>query len=245
MTDRPQRGLDLTPLLDVFMVVLFVFATLQENELDKSQDTVESLQANAADLEEQLSAIKARPEPSQDPLPPVSAAEVKELEASNEALKDQLDEVRREAKKAAEGLPQGENEALRRQELLSKLLDHFSVFEIEIAGVTDETGTVRNRCCYRTEPAAEGWDPCNDIPADSDERRQFIDNGAAGLIAALRKTKGGNAMTVIRQDENATFRISARLERDLRERFPEHKIYDEGLSVIDMACGEDGDAQRK
>ena len=52
--NRARPRLDLLPLLDVFMVVLFVFATIQEKQLDETQRDVEAERARAAELETEL-----------------------------------------------------------------------------------------------------------------------------------------------------------------------------------------------
>ena len=98
-------------------------------------------------------------------------------------------------------------------------------------------GVVHNRCCYRTEPLSSEWRACGEAPAASDDLRDWLAEGGAGLVDALRRTKGGNALTIVRQNERATFRIGRKLEEQLRDRFPDHKIYDEGVAVHSLACG--------
>jgi biopolymer transport protein ExbD len=49
-----KRGIDMLPLLDVFMVVLFVFATIQEGQLDDTTSQLE--QAENARLAAELTA---------------------------------------------------------------------------------------------------------------------------------------------------------------------------------------------
>ncbi|HEY0134163.1 MAG TPA: hypothetical protein VGB85_08785 [Nannocystis sp.] len=232
MKRRRRHGLDLLPLLDVFMVVLFVFATIQEQQLDTSQQAQAILRSELASAQAQA---QARPEP---PDPAVEQALRSELaQARDEAveLRDALARLRRAAESAAATGTTGGAEVLRRQEVLNKLVDHFSVFEIEIDGRLVD-GVIHNRCCYRTEPMSEQWLPCGEAPAATTELRDWLAEGGGGLVDALRRTKGGNAMTIVRQNELATYRIGRKLEEQLRERFPEHKIYDEGVATHSLAC---------
>jgi hypothetical protein len=213
---RVRHRLDLLPLLDVFMVVLFVFATIQEQKLD---ETTRALQAREEELQ--------------------SAPDAGEAAAMRERvheLEDTLVEMRASAQATLAGLAAGDD-AVRRQSVLVKLLDRYSVFELEIAGAADETGAVINRCCYRTDPLSATWTSCGEIPAVGQARETWWEEGGGGLDSALRRTKGGNAMTIVRQDERASYRIAARMEELLRDRFADQQIYDEGVSLVEIHCG--------
>jgi hypothetical protein len=189
-----------------------VFATIQERQLHASR-------LESASLRDSIEVLE-------------SDQPQREVEHLREALRA----VREAAEaSAARGSVDGD-EALRRQDVLSKLLDQFSVFEIEIAGRLEETGIVLNRCCYRTDPFASSWQSCGDIPVDPPSRVAWESEGAGGLVESLRRTKGGNAMAIVRQDEVATYRISGKLETLLRERFVDHKIYDDGVVAHGLAC---------
>jgi len=212
---RSRHRLDLLPLLDVFMVVLFVFATIQEQRLD---ETTRALQSR----EEQLAAA-------------TEAGETASLRERVRELEDTLAELRTSAQATVAGLAAGDD-AVRRQSVLVKLLDRYSVFELEIAGATDDNGAVINRCCYRTDPLSATWTSCGEIPPVGHARETWWDDGGGGLDLALRRTKGGNAMTIVRQDERASYRIAARMEELLRDRFADQQIYDEGVSLVDIHC---------
>ena len=241
MKRRRRHGLDLLPLLDVFMVVLFVFATIQEQQLDVSEHELAALRAEASALRAASVMRAADPSPAATAL----AREQSEQALRSEviATRDELVELKgalarlRQAAEAAAatGATSGA-EVLRRQEVFKKLVDQFSVFEIEIDGALVD-GVVHNRCCYRTEPLSSEWRACGEAPAAADDLRAWLAVGGAGLVDALRRTKGGNALTIVRQNERATFRIGRKLEEQLRDRFPDHKIYDEGVAVHSLACG--------
>jgi hypothetical protein len=119
--------------------------------------------------------------------------------------------------------------------VLARLIDHFSVFEIEIDGELVD-GAIVNHCCYRSEPLTDAWRSCGQVPAVGLELRDWLASGGAGLVESLRRTKGGNALTIVRQNERATWQIGRKLEEQLRERFTDHKIYDEGVSLHATAC---------
>ena len=229
MKRRRRHGLDLLPLLDVFMVVLFVFATIQEQQLDVSEHELATLRSELAAMRAEA---QAEPEPAVEL---TLRSELAQARGESVELRDALARLRRAAESAAAAGATGGAEVLRRQEVLGKLIDHFSVFEIEIDGALLD-GVVHNRCCYRTEPLSGQWLACGEVPAAATELRDWLAEGGAGLIDALRRTKGGNAMTIVRQNERATYRVGRKLEEQLRERFPDHKIYDEGVAVHSLAC---------
>ncbi len=243
MKRRRRHALDLLPLLDVFMVVLFVFATIQEQQLDVSEHELAALRAEVSALQDAASVARAAD--------PDAAATEQARQQSEQALRSELvatrDELvelhaalarlRQAAETAAATGTTGGAEVLRRQEVFKKLVDQFSVFEIEIDGVLID-GVVHNRCCYRTEPLSSEWRACGEAPAATEDLRDWLAEGGAGLVDALRRTKGGNALTIVRQNERATFRVGRKLEEQLRDRFPDHKIYDEGVAVHSLACGD-------
>lgn len=239
MRRRQFHRLDMLPLLDVFMVVLFVFASIQETAHEtvtqRSERLVAELERTANEgsqverrLRAQLETAESAKTRAQD--------EAARRRAEAETSKAALAMLRERAEAATERVPENLDEALRQQEVLSKLLDHFSVFEIEIAGVADDSGAVTNTCCYRADLDASGWISCGTVPAPLAEVEDWLEDGAAGLLDALRRTKGGNAMTLIRQDETATYRIASTLEAGLRSRFPDHKLYNEGVALERNLC---------
>jgi hypothetical protein len=57
-----------------------------------------------------------------------------------------------------------------------------------------------------------------------------------GLGEVLRKTKGGNALTIVRQDEIATYRIAAKQGELLRQRFDGHEIYAGTTAPTEIEC---------
>lgn len=234
---RRRRGLDLLPLLDVFMVVLFVFATIQERQLDASAQATATLaaelaalrleQAEVARLKREHAATAAAEQAVRD--------ELTRLREEHAQLREILTELRAAAEQAAATDATPGAEVLRRQDVLARLLDHFSVFEIEVDGELHGDAVI-NHCCYRTEPLAGAWRACGEVPAATAELRDWLAEGGRGLVDALRRTRGGNALTIVRQNERATWRIGRKLEEQLRERLPDHKIYGEGVALHAVAC---------
>jgi hypothetical protein len=238
---RKRSRLDMLPLLDVFMVILFVFATIQERELgERAQE--------AAALDRELTAARSRLRASEvqskealtreasqaTAAASAAAGALKRAEAGARQAEARLEQVRAKARRRMDQRAGGQDEA-RRQDVLSKLLDQFTVFEVEIAGQKTEGG-VRNRCCFRNDPFATAWRSCGEIPATKEARARWLEQGGDGLESALRRTKGGNALTIIRQDAVATYQVGGKIESLLRARFPDHKIYDDGIALIKIAC---------
>ena len=209
------------PLLDVFMVVLFAMATTERGELAADDGGAEAARALA---EAEAAADDAAAQRDE------AAREAAEARASQSSLAAALAELRDEAAV----LDEAHADAPRRHEVLERLLDQFNVFESEIAGESVGDG-IRNRCCFRADLDGP-WARCGDVPVDSVDREHYLDDGADGLVEALRKTKGGNAMTLIRQDEQATYRIAGALDDALRDRLAGHRIYNEGVSLATPLC---------
>ena len=240
MRRRSIRHIDMLPLLDVFVVVLFVFATIQEDEHEAERAEFERLvaqldvsarqqQAKAATRLKAAEREAADAKEAADKLRAEAASVVKQFILSN---KDTLgvDDAR------------GVDEFLRREEVLDKLLNHFTVFEVEVVGEADADGsTVTNRCCYRTDTSKTTWKSCDTVPHRAAELDTWLQDGGDGLVAALRRTKGGNAMTVIRQDRTATYRVAHSLSASLLKFFPEHEIYsmipEESPTLVSRLCG--------
>lgn len=247
-----RHRLDLLPLLDVFMVVLFVFATIQEGRLDDTTRSEQRLEERLAEAQAELRQARRKiqdhehgeatveAERSEDERARLAAqAESahlrEELAELREAFVEHRDETRQDLE--AMGAPA---EALELIEVLTKVLDKYSVFEIELVGVEGvegDEGSVVNRCCYRVDPLVDEWHSCGEVPLQAEDRERWLDEGAGGLAAALRKTKGGNAMTLVRQDHAAGYRIAGRLVEQLRQRYADQHFYAEDEEVLEDHCG--------
>jgi hypothetical protein len=240
---RRRHSIDLLPLLDVFMVVLFVFATIQEQKLEDTTHDAEQLAERAAEAERALASASARDrERTADD--EREAAALAEAERAADALRDELrslregvadEQARTRATLAQAGLPV---ETLERLDLLSRLLDKHGVVEIEIAGHQGEDGLPINRCCFRVDPLADRWQACGRVPALAEDRERWLDDGAHGLAEALRRTKGGNAMTLVRNDSEATHDIAGRLAALLRTRFSDQYVDAKEVPVLTARCRE-------
>ena len=273
MRRRSSRHLDMLPLLDVFMVVLFVFATIQEDEHEAERAefdrfvaqlhvTARQQQAEAAarlkvaergaaDAKAESEHLAAQLDASAQQQAKVTARlEAAEREAAY--AKEAADKLRAEvasvvkqfilSNKDTPGVDdaRGVDEFLRREEVLDKLLNHFTVFEVEVVGEAD-ADSMTNRCCYRTDTSKTPWKSCETVPYREAELDAWLQDGGDGLVSALRRTKGGNAMTVIRQDTTASYDVVHNLSASLRKFFPEHEIYSmipkESPTLVSRLCG--------
>ena len=223
---KGRHRLDLLPLLDVFIVVLFVFATVHERKIDESTQARQELSDRVAQLERELARQQGGG---------ADQAQVIELRARAQTAERRLEAMREQTAAALERWATAED-AARDLDVYRKLLDHFTVFEIELAGVEGPGADVVNRCCYRVDVEAGAWRACEAVPADREERRAWIARGGGGLVDALRRTKGGNAMTIVRQDSAAAHRIGSKLGDVLREQFPGHQIYAGGVAPSHVDC---------
>jgi hypothetical protein len=227
---RRRHRLDLLPLLDVFMVVLFVFATMQEHELDVSTERRQQLRDELDVAQQQLGVAQSKLATAQATTITEATAAAEQARAEAEQAQQRarqtseaLQALRTETEAALESFAPGED-AVRQHEVYRRLLDHFTVYEIEIHGVGGDDAVV-NRCCYRVDVQSDTWRSCGEVPAAQAQRQGWLDDTGRGLVEALRRTKGGNALTIVRQDEVATYRIASKLGELLRQRFDDHEIY--------------------
>lgn len=247
MRQRARRSVDMLPLLDVFMVVLFVFATIQEHDLDTSARELEALAAKVGELEAQLVVERERAVAAE-----ARATLLDEQRATAQRQADrtpELDELLAEYRRlcgdakpggplcpAIELDPKTASEQLAVDTLLARLFDNVAVFEVELQGEVDlERGIRRNHCCYRSDPPDGEWKTCGEVPSGADLRLAWVTDGGQGLVDGLRRTRGGNAIVLLRQGERAGYRLTNDLADLLREQLPDHKIYDDG-SVASLDC---------
>lgn len=229
------------------MVVLFVFATIQEQRLDDSTRSEQRLEQRLREAEATVQRVRAEQEQQVRERAVAErerAAAQAEIEGEAEHLRGELlrmqqafVEHREQTRQELEAIGAPDT-ALEHLEVLSRLLDRHSVFEVEIQGRFEEDGSLRSRCCFRVDPLGDRWQTCGAVPHRADERALWLDEGAGGLAAALRRTKGGNAMTLVRQDSVAKHRIAGDLVDQLRERFSDHSFHAEQKAVLEERCSQ-------
>ena len=230
-----KRSLDLLPLLDVFMVVLFVFATIQEGELDDSEQQNETLEAKAAAAEAKAKAATELLERVEAELE--AELEVQTREAARASMLDAENQQFRQAcgprQPGGDLCPAANAEAKQLAELTDvqqRMLGAIAVFEVEIGGKADlDTGKLLERCCYRSDPPDGEWSSCGDLPRTRQDRQDWFDAGADGLREALRETREGGAIVLLRQSELASHNAGSDLAELLRARLPDHYVYDDGI----------------
>jgi hypothetical protein len=66
--------------------------------------------------------------------------------------------------------------------------------------------------------------------------RTWLDDGADNLLEGLSRTRGGNAVVLLRQGLSVRYRLSNDLAKLLRERMPNHRIYDDGTNAGPPRC---------
>jgi biopolymer transport protein ExbD len=235
-----KRGIDMLPLLDVFMVVLFVFATIQEGQLDVSTQQLEAAQDQlvAAQIESATQAIQLA---SNTAALELREQELREANAREQALREQVGAYQRECgPHVGDGplCPAASPEArelVKVAQVHAQLLANVAMFEIEIGGELRPDGIV-NHCCFRANPPEGPWQACGSVPPGAAERGDWFDQGGAGLREALRETRDGYAIVLIQQDGEASYQISQDLANLLHDRLREHYVYDTGLGSGPLDC---------
>ena len=244
MARRRRHQIDLLPLLDVFMVVLFVFATIQEQRLDDTTRDAERLEQALEAADRALAATAARDRAARQAEDDRAATALTEARADAQQLRDELLRLRKavadERIRVAEvltrmGLPEHTLEHL---QLLSRLLEKHGVLEIELTGSPGDDGVPINHCCYRVDPLRDEWHTCGRVPLLAEERERWLDDGANGLTEDLRRTKGGNAMTLVRQDLGVSHGAARHLAELVRSRFPDRTVDVGEARVLQARCVE-------
>ncbi len=239
-----RRSIDTLPLRDVFMVVLFVFATIQEQQLDSSSDELDAAQATLAAAAEQLEQQSQRIREHDAAMTKLEARREQQTREA-QTLRKLVREYERECGPrwpdvvcpAAAAARTDARELAAIQTLQARLLDNIAVFEIELEGEPNlETGELRNRCCYRSDPPDGAWKACGVTPSDRAGQQAWLDAGADGLVDALGRTRGGNAIVLLGQGELAHHEASGRLAKLLDERFANYRVYDDGPSAGLLEC---------
>jgi hypothetical protein len=218
-----KRSIDMLPLLDVFMVVLFVFATIQEGQLDESVAELEEAQNARIDAELTAATEMAR-----------AAALSAELGAQLAAYEHAC------GPRVANGplCPAAEQDTRKLAEVAAvheQLLSHIAVFEVEIAGEA-RPNQILDHCCIRANPPHGEWQRCGVIPAGEVPRADWFDDGGEGLRDALRETRDGYAIILLKQDLAASYQVSKDLARLLHERLRGHYVYDNGVGDSPLSC---------
>lgn len=234
-----RRSIDMLPLLDVFMVVLFVFATIQETQLDDSTQALDQ-------SHEQLDEITRERDQQAERIEQLDQ-QVSQLERRSAELDELVAAYQQEC---GPRLPSGPvcppaslnpdaHAQAQMAALHERLLDNMAVFEVDLEGVPNmATGELQNRCCYRADPPEGKWRSCGFMPSAEDDLIAWLEDGASGLIDGLSRTRGGNAIVLLRQDVNARVRSSNDLAELLRERMPSHRIYDDGIGAGESRCSD-------
>ncbi|NUP11534.1 MAG: hypothetical protein HOW73_36275 [Polyangiaceae bacterium] len=206
-----KKPLDMIPFVDIMIVVLFIFATIEEGETTPS--------TALADLQEQNDKLKAD----------VSKSDAKRIAV--EAERDELEKTIEASKQAVEqGL-----EANRQREVMKALLGEAQVVEVEIEGNPTDAGSV-NTCCYRRFAVDAPWKSCGEIPSDGDERARWLDFGAGGLLPELNATGKTPTLVIIRQEKDAAYNISDKLGTDIREKTPIQKAFASTVETSVQRC---------
>lgn len=230
---RQARPVDMLPLLDIILVVLFVFATLEEGKTITNQEQIKKLKQELSAALQTLQTLRdaAPPTDSADPLAGLMT-QIESLQAQNEELKQQQQASKADAKEIEEQMKQllalkdnFENreyrlEHMARQDTLIKyLIKQVYITEVEIANSD-------NQCCYRQDPSKGQWLSCGRVPPGESFMEEWLKTGAGRQLSEiLEATRGGNALTIItvsgivgsiQEDLDS---VLARLYKDKGQRF--------------------------
>lgn len=214
---RTRHRVDLLPLLDVFMVVLFVFASIQE-------ETLQHTQAEHADVLAQARQQDVR-------LAMADAAWVRanaEVERLEQALA--IEQTRAHADEVA----LGGVEALRQRDLLARMRAGAMFVEVEVSGRSNDDGSIINHCCYRI---GEGtWHSCGDVPVTRDALEQWRVSDPDFVQVLGAPKADGPRFVFVRQNAAATYAIATRIGDVLRARYRDAQVYDGRADFLLETC---------
>ncbi len=217
---RSRRTIDMLPLLDVFMVVVFVFATIQEGAAHKLEEQSAERVEKVADA--------------------VASAEVERDDARRAANRSRDALALLQKQVASAPAASSAIVAPRVANVLDRLLEKASVVEIEIVGAIGDDGDLTHSCCFRQDPRSTRFVSCGVMPNERANIERWLETDVTGLARALRETRGGAALTLVRQDPVAGFRVNARLGDVIRKLFPDRQVFAEAPRAIVAPCGAQG-----
>lgn len=184
MSGRFAARLDLLPLLDVFMVVLFVFAVSDEER------------ANLAEVER----VRERER---------RIADAKAQAELRERMERRIAEL--EAIPKMEWAPREDADLEAQLHVLDGLLERHRVVEIEIDGRWTPSGVLRNVCCYRTDPRSSSWTACGDVSWQAAELTPWWTSLSPTLVEALAEVDATKGVAIVSQNDLATFEIAEKV----------------------------------
>lgn len=231
-----KRSIDMLPLLDVFMVVLFVFATIQEGQLDDTNAQLEQAENArlAAELMAATESARAAVLSAELAVSAPEAARAAELTALLAGYE------RACGPRTPDGplCPAAESDKRELVEVAAvheQLLSHIAVFELEIAG-EPQSDQILDHCCVRADPPNGEWQRCGVIPTGEGPRADWFDDGGEGLRDVLRETRDGYAIVLLKQNLAASYQVSKDVARLLHDRLRGHYVYDNGVSDVPLSC---------
>ena len=237
---RKPAHLDMLPLLDVIMVIVFVFATIQEKELESTRDdharATAAMDQKAASLAERLKDAERRADEGE--VFQQVAERLERLLKAARVVSEQREKERARLKEELQAAKQAANKKLAKnlhryqmESVLEALLKRSSVVEVELGPGPTEGADIGSRCCYRKDPRAQKWSACGIMPADGARVAEWLRGAAAGMMSTLAETKGGNALVIIRQGEGAIWRSGEKLQQLFRSREPDRRGFVEVLPL--------------
>lgn len=235
-----RRSIDMLPLLDVFMVVLFVFASIQEGQLDSSTQALETAKHELLDAQLSAATESARAAALAVELE-VVAQERREIRAHHDELASELAAYERACGPRTDDGPICPAATPESRELVEiatvhqQVMANVAVFELEISGEVQANGLV-NHCCFRPNPPEGEWQRCGVVPSHATARADWFDEGGDGLRDALRQTRDGYAIVLVQQDGAASYQIGQDLSNLLHARLRDHYVYDNGVSTGPLDC---------
>lgn len=249
---RVIQQADMLPLIDVILVVLFVFATIEEGntqnqsssvqmkeqQIDNLQSLLNQLQSQLDEMipAETLESALASKDETIDAQKKTAAQQAQTVAELKKTIQDQKTDLKRSDQKTKDILKfklkvsdqRLDLESVKRAESLIKhLLKQNIVTEVEISGED-------NTCCYRQDPQKGSWQSCGQVPIYPN-KTWLKGPDAQKLNNTLESTRGGNAITIVRQDVNASHLISVRLQSVIRQEISESKVYVDDASPLPKA----------
>jgi hypothetical protein len=244
MRVRPPRTVDMLPLLDIILVVLFVFATIDEGEQSKSQGEVRRLEQEIVDFEKRNKEVvddffkeqqtTAQLQAELENLRLENAAAVEELKAQAADTQERLKAAEDAFKEIAQTKVQINKQDTVTLEEIERVRSNFESIVNEGIILTELSINSDNSCCFRQNNKGD-WRRCGLLTPETFDEGWLLRGEGQEIFRELQRVKGGNGVVIIAQHRSSYGAMRYRL-RELILKYVSQQTVIPSMTMLDAKC---------